>query len=188
MKKNFKLLLFVSSIMLLSCNENSNVIPENKINGNKLVAQMKSLSSLGTVEYSFSKIISTSDDQWFSLGERKILMSCKAYLKAGVDFGKITVPFIDTDKKAIEVVLPKGEIIILSIPAEDIKIVDQSTGILRSKFSNNEIQKIQVLAEKDIRRKVTQIEITQKAESNAKIFLDNWIRSFGFTSVKISVL
>lgn len=192
MKKNFKLLLFVSSILLSSCNNmpnaTSDVIPENKINGNKVVAQMKNLSSLGTVEYSFSKIISTSDDQWFSLGDRKILMSCKAYLKAGVDFGKITVPFIDADKKAIEVVLPKGEIIILSIPAEDIKIVNQTTGILRSKFSNNEIQKIQVLAEKDIRRKVTQIEITQKAESNAKIFLDNWIRSFGFTSVKISVL
>ena len=91
MKKNFKLLLLlVSSILLYSCNNISNgtpdVISENKIDGNKVVDQMKNLSSLGTVEYSFSKIIATSDDQWFSLGDRKILMTCKAYLKAGVDF------------------------------------------------------------------------------------------------------
>ena len=107
MNTNFKLLVLVSSILLSSCNNNPNVSPdvitENKINGNKVVNQMKNLSSLGTVEYSFSKIIATSDDQWFSLGDRKILMTCKAYLKAGVDFGKITVPFIDADKKAIEV-------------------------------------------------------------------------------------
>lgn len=192
MKTNFKLLVLVSSILLCSCNNITNItpdfIPENKINGNKVVDQMKNLSSLGTVEYSFSKIIATSDDQWFSLGDRKILMTCKAYLKAGVDFGKITVPSIDTDKKAIEVVLPKGEIILLNIPAEEIKIVNQTTSLLRSKFSNTEIQNIQVLAEKDIRRKVSEFKITEKAESNAKIFLDKWIRSFGFTSVKISIL
>jgi hypothetical protein len=116
MKKNFKLLLLVTSVLLISCNNVSDNLPENKINGSKVVQQMKNLSSLGTVEYSFSKIIATSDDQWFSIGDRKILMTCKAYLKAGVDFGKITVPFIDTDKKAIEVVLPKGEIILLNIP------------------------------------------------------------------------
>ncbi len=192
MKKNFKLLLFVSSILLFSCNNMPNVTSdvntENKIDGNKVVDQMKNLSSLGTVEYSFSKIIATSDDQWFSLGDRKILMTCKAYLKAGVDFGKITVPFIDTDKKSIEVILPKGEIIMLNIPADDIKIVNQTTGLLRSQFSNTEIQNIQILAEKDIRKKVTAFKITEKAETNAKIFLDKWIRSFGFTSVKISIL
>lgn len=188
MKKNLKLLLLATSVLLFSCNNMSDNLPENKINGSKVVQQMKNLSSLGTVEYSFSKIIATSDDQWFSIGDRKILMTCKAYLKAGVDFGKITVPFIDTDKKSIEVILPKGEIILLNIPAEDIKIVNQTTGLLRSTFSNTEIQNIQVLAEKDIRKKVNEFKITEKAETNARIFLDQWIRSFGFTSVKISTI
>lgn len=188
MKKNLKLLLLVTSVLFISCNNVSDNLPENKINGSKVVQQMKNLSSLGTVEYSFSKIIATSDDQWFSIGDRKILMTCKAYLKAGVDFGKIKVPFIDIDKKAIEVVLPKGEIILLNIPAEDIKIVNQTTSLLRSEFSNTEIQNIQVLAEKDIRKKVKEFKITEKAETNAIVFLDQWIRSFGFTSVKISTI
>jgi len=30
-------------------------------------------------------------------------------------------------------------------------------------------------------------DITDKAESNAQIFLDKWVRTFGFKSVKISV-
>ena len=51
-----------------------------------------------------------------------------------------------------------------------------------------EIQNIQVLAEKDIRKKINEFKITEKAETNARIFLDQWIRSFGFTSVKISTI
>jgi hypothetical protein len=53
-------------------------------------------------------------------------------------------------------------------------------------LQNTEIQNIQVLAEKDIRKKIKEFKITDKAETNARIFLDKWIRSFGFTSVKIS--
>jgi hypothetical protein len=55
-------------------------------------------------------------------------------------------------------------------------------------LQNTEIQNIQVLAEKDIRKKVKEFKITEKAETNARIFLDQWIRSFGFTSLKISTI
>jgi hypothetical protein len=55
-------------------------------------------------------------------------------------------------------------------------------------LQNTEIQNIQVLAEKDIRKKVNEFKITEKAETNARIFLDQWIRSFGFTSLKISTI
>ena len=114
-------------------------------------------------------------------------MSCKAYVKAGVDFEKISIPNIDVKNKSIEILLPKGEIILMSIPAEDIKIINEQTGAFRDKFSNNEIQKIQVLAEKEIKQKLAEFNITDKAESNAQIFLDKWVRTFGFKSVKISV-
>ena len=55
-------------------------------------------------------------------------------------------------------------------------------------LQNAEIQNIQVLAKKDIRKKVKEFKITEKAETNAIVFLDQWIRSFGFTSVKISTI
>src|SRR3954463_12955976 len=45
---------------------------------------------LATAEYTLTKIIRASDDQtWYKVGDRKILMSCEAHLKAGVDLQRI---------------------------------------------------------------------------------------------------
>jgi len=183
-RKYHIIIFFISvSFLFMSCKkEEGNVIDEAKI-----VEQMKNMSSLGTVEYSFSKIIKTSDEQSFTIGDRKILMSCKAYAKAGVNFEKLSVTSIDVKNKSIQVVLPKGELILLNIPANEIKIINQSVGFFRDKFSNAELQTIQVLAEKDIKSKIAEFKITDKAETNAKIFLDKWLRNFGFTSVKIDI-
>ncbi len=179
------IVLFLLTIGLFtSCKNSDN--KEDQLDEGKVVEQMKSLSSLGTVEYSFSKLIKCSDEQIYSIGERKIMMSSKAYVKAGVNFEKISVPTIDFKNKSIEIILPKGEIILMNIPAEDIKIENEKTGFFRGNFSNNEIQNIQVLAEKEIRQKLKDFNITEKAEANATIFLDKWIRTFGFKNVKIS--
>jgi len=177
------LILLFFSIFFMNCKKED----KNKIDEAKIVEQMKNMSSLGTVEYSFSKLIKSSDEQSFAFGDRKILMSCKAYAKAGVNFEKLSVTTIDAKNKSIQVVLPKGELILLNIPANEIKILNQNVGFFRDKFSNSEIQSIQVLAEKDIKSKMAEFKITDKAESNAKIFLDKWLRNFGFTSVKIDI-
>jgi len=178
-------MLFSVSVFFQACNKIDEVLNED-INQSKIDERMKNLSTLGTVEYSFTKTIKSSDEQFYTIGMRQILMSCKAYVKAGVNFEKITISKIDKQNKSIELLLPKAEIILLNIPAEEIKIEIETTGALRSKFSNDEIQKVQVLAEKDIKKKVNDLDILNKAESNASMFLDKWIRSFGFNSVKIS--
>ncbi len=175
--------LFAILFFSLGCGEKK----KEGIDAQAVVQQMKSMSSLGTVECTFSKLIKCSDEQSFAFGDRKMLMSCKAYVKAGVDFEKISIPAIDPEKKSIEIVIPKGEIIILNIPAEEFAIKNQITGFFRSKFSNAEIQKLQVLAEKEIREKVAEFKITEKAEINAKTFLEKWVRSLGFISVNIAV-
>ena len=183
------LLLFVITFFnfFAACKSPVEEKTENEIDGIKIIEQMKSLSSLGSVEYSFSKLIKCSDEQSFAIGDRKLLMSCKAYVKAGVNFEKIIVPNINTKNKSIEIVMPKGEIILMNIPAEEIKIVNEKTGFFRNKFSDAEIQRVQVLAEKEIKSKISEFKITDKAETNAQIFLDKWVRNFGFTSVKILV-
>ena len=178
-------IIFFISIFFQACNKIDEVLHED-IDQSEIEERMKNLSTLGTVEYSFTKTIKSSDEQFYTIGARQILMSCKAYVKAGVNFEKISISKIDKTNKSIELLLPKAEIILLNIPAEEIKIELETTGMLRSKFSNDEIQKIQVLAEKDIKNKVNDLDILSKAESNASIFLDKWIRSFGFNSVKIS--
>ena len=50
------------------------------------ILAIQQTGKLATAEYTLTKIIRASDDQtWYKIGDRKILMSCEAHLKAGVD-------------------------------------------------------------------------------------------------------
>ena len=54
------------------------------------VLALRQMSDLATVEYVVTKIIKASDNKtWYKLGDRKILMSCKATLTAGIDLAAI---------------------------------------------------------------------------------------------------
>jgi hypothetical protein len=186
MKKiNLFFLIFCSILLFNGCDK-IDEYTSSDIDESKIEERLKNLSTLGTVECSFTKTIKSSDEQFYTIGSRQILMSCKAYVKAGVNFEKISITKMDKKNKSIEFILPKAEVILLNIPAEEIKVELETTGMFRSKFSNDEIQKIQVLAEKDIQEKIKELDILSKAESNATIFLDKWVRTFGFNSVKIS--
>ena len=61
------------------------------------VGKITSLTELGTVEYVVTKIVKANDNAtWYKFGDRKILFSCKAILKAGIDLSKLE----DSDIKA----------------------------------------------------------------------------------------
>lgn len=52
----------------------------------EILFSLREMSDLATVEYTITKIIKANDNKtWFKIGERKILMSCEAHIKAGVD-------------------------------------------------------------------------------------------------------
>ena len=66
------------------------------------ILALKEMSDLATVEYVVTKIIRANDDKtWYKFGDRKILMSCQATLKAGIDFSKISENDISIHGKEI---------------------------------------------------------------------------------------
>ena len=54
------------------------------------------MSELGTVEYTITKIIKANDNAFYKVGERKILFSCSATMKAGIDLA-------DFDAKKVKI-------------------------------------------------------------------------------------
>jgi len=50
---------------------------------NHKFSALKETAELGTVEYTIKKIIKANDETFYSVGDRKILMSCRATMKAG---------------------------------------------------------------------------------------------------------
>jgi hypothetical protein len=183
-KKQYSILkLYLPFVCLLfaACN---NPLPE--ISPVEKVIKIKNLNQLGTVEYKVSKIISGTDDlSWYKVGSRKILFSCEAIIKAGIDFSKLKKEDISVDDKFVSLKLPKAEIIYVKIDHNQIKEAYKETGFFRSDFTNKEKDELLTLGEKSINEAIPDMGILATAENNAKMFLKSYLKASGFKDVNV---
>ncbi len=152
------------------------------------VGKITSLTELGTVEYVVTKIVKANDNAtWYKFGDRKILFSCKAILKAGIDLSKLEDSDIkaNIEKKSISITLPGAELLSVNLKPENIKLIYEKTSITRSSFSNKERDAILAQGEADILKSVPDMGIFDDAENNAKLFLEAFLKQAGFTNVNI---
>jgi hypothetical protein len=174
-------LLCAQLLGLQSCNK-----PSKEIEPLDKVIKIKDLNQLGTVEYKVSKVISGTDDlTWYKIGNRKILFSCEATIKAGIDFSKLKKEDIQVTDKTVSLKMPKAEIIYVKIDHNNIKEEYKETGFFRSDFSNSEKDALLRLGEESINKALPDIGILKEAEKNATLFLKSFLRSSGFTEVTI---
>ena len=151
------------------------------------ILAIKEMSDLATVEYVVTKIIRASDDKtWYKFGDRKILMSCKASLKAGIDFSKISESDISIFGKEISLQLPHARLLSLNIRPEDLKVEYQDIGLLRTEFSSQERDQLAAQAQKQIEGSAEALGILQTSENNAALFITNLLRQMGYEKVNVS--
>ncbi|MEO6407104.1 MAG: DUF4230 domain-containing protein [Ferruginibacter sp.] len=154
---------------------------------NQLLFSLKEMSDLATVEYTVTKIIKANDNKtWFKIGDRKILMSCEAHIKAGVDMSSITAKNFKIDGKNIELQLPAPKVISLSIPAETIKVEYQDISLFRDPFKNAERDQLAVQAETQIRNSIESLGILQQAKINSSLFVNNLLARLGYEKITIA--
>ena len=150
------------------------------------ILALQKMSDLATAEYVVTKIIKANDDKtWYKAGDRKILMSCKASLLAGIDLAKITEKDIAIDGDNISLTLPHATLIYIDIKPEDVKTVYEDVSIFRTNFSSQEKDALATQAEKQIRESVDSLGILVTAETNATIFINNFLRKEGFKNINI---
>ncbi len=148
---------------------------------------IKALSQLATVEYIVTKVIKANDNKtWFKPGDRKILMSCKASIIAGIDLSKIKDEQVNVDGKTIRITLPHAELIALKMRPEDIKVEYEGVSPFRSSFSVEEKNTLAAQGEKSIRKSIDSLGVLQTAEVNANLVVTNFLNRLGFQEVIIS--
>lgn len=151
-----------------------------------MVLQLRELNELATVEYTVSKIVKASDDQtWYKVGDRKILMSCRATVRAGIDLTQLTPDAIRVDGKKVSIDLPSAQILSVSIKPEEVRTEFEEVGLFRSDFTAEERNGLMAQGEAQIRRQAAETNIVRDAESQAGIALGNFFRSLGFREVSI---
>jgi hypothetical protein len=165
-------------ILLYSCQNKEKQLNE--------VFALREMSELATVEYTVTKIVKASDDQtWYKFGDRKILMSCKASIKAGIDLSQITEANVKIDGKQIEMVLPRAHVISLNMKPEDIRVEYQETGFFRDKFATEERDDLMKQGETQIRNSTEAMGVLQTAETNATLVMSNYLKSLGYQKINI---
>lgn len=150
------------------------------------VLQLRELTELATTEYTLTKIVKASDDQtWYKVGERRILISCKAAVKAGIDLSGLKDSDVSVNGDGISLTLPPARILSLDIRPEDIRTEFQEVGLLRSEFTAAERNGLMQQAEARIREQVPGTGILRTAEANASLVLGNLLQRMGYKTVDI---
>jgi hypothetical protein len=175
-----KYFLFVILLLFLGCSAK-------KEPARPVVFSLQQIGKLATAEYLITRIVKASDNQtWYKVGDRRILLSCTASVKAGIDFAMLKPQQVNPQEKKIFIQLPPPQILYLNIPPESIKVAYTDVGLLRDPFTTAEINAIMKTAETQIRQQVAALGILTTARANASAFVTRFLMAAGFNEVYVS--
>lgn len=150
------------------------------------VYQIRDIGVLSTTEFTLGKIVKLSDDaEWYKFGDRKILISTRAKVKAGVNLLDIREGDITVQGNSIRIVLPPVEITSFEMNPGDIKTEMIDVNGFRMGFSQEEKNEILRMGEKSIRKEIYQTSILQEASKNATTFVKDFYSELGYDNIEV---
>jgi len=152
-----------------------------------VVIALQNLSELATVEYTVTKVVAANDNlDWYKLGERKILITCQATIKAGVDLKAIDPAQVVVSGSNIRLRLPPPKILSVNLPPENIKVVWQQIGFFRGNFTAAETNALMVQAEQQMWAAGKSLGAEAQAQLNTQRVVNQLLQQLGFTQISLS--
>lgn len=143
-------------------------------------------AELGTVQYTVRQIIRNSDETWQILGDKKVLFSVKATLKAGINLDKMTDDDIIVNGKNITLILPKADLLAVNIQPRDIRVAYTKVSALRKNYTQKEYDQIMRAGETAIKADQSlRAAILADAQAGAQEFFELLLRSNGYNNIEI---
>lgn len=179
MKQYFLILLALFTLSLNSCSEEKKL---RKID----VYEIKNIGILSTTEYTIGKVIKLDDNKdWYKFGDRKILISVKAKVKAGVNLMELKEDDIKVNGTSIEINLPQVQITAFEMDPSTVHTEMEDVNGFRMSFTQIEKNKILRLGEKSIRDNLKHTSIIRDGEKNAISFVENFYKQIGYKEVTV---
>ena len=152
-----------------------------------VLQQVKTLSELITVEYVLERTVEVEVPpdgvlrQMFQ-GENRLLMVVHGNVKAGLDLSQIQPGDIQVSKKKVSIKLPPARITDAYLDEKQTRVVERSTGFLRS-FDKDLEQNTRETAVEDLRRAARVGGILKDADERGRVQLKNLFNQLGFEDV-----
>ena len=149
-------------------------------------------TELGTAEYTIRKVVSFKGEgkgiDYLKVGDRMIIFTCRAYLKAGVDLSKLSMDDVKINEKAKEIIvnLPAVQLLSMNMPAEEIVLNFEKVSLTRSNFTAEERNGFLQQGEEAIREAVDEIGILNDAKKNTTDFFHAMFKQLGFETITIN--
>lgn len=174
-----KTLFLLTFVLLFSCGRKEK-------EENTVVQSIRQSGKLVTAEYTLSKMVKASDNKtWYKIGDRRLLISTEASVKAGVDLQALDRDDVTIRDKAITLRLPAPQVFSISIPPEKIRVLYQDVSFFRSQFSAAERELLLRQAEIQVRMVADSLGILQTARKNAERFIRNLLQRGGYQTITI---
>lgn len=161
--------------------------------------EIRNIGQLSTTEYTVGKIIKLVDSksnlneiewkEWTEVpqyGDRKILISCKAKIKAGVDFTQLKEGDIKVSGTTIEIKLPPAKVTSFSMDPNSIHTEMENITGSRSAFTQAEKTQFLKQGEKAIKEDLVETGILADAHKNAEEFVKDFYSQMGFDKVIVT--
>ena len=175
-----KIVIYAFLIFLYGCNDN---LPRPA----ETVAMLQEMEELVSVEYIISKVVKVNDNRtWFKLGDRKILITCEAIVKAGINLKDISKKDIKRAGKTITIQLPAPKIISVNLPPEKIIVAFEKVSVFRDPFTAKERNMLLTQAEQQIWNSGIELGIIDQAKINTQLLLSRFLMQLGFEKVLLT--
>ncbi len=157
-------------------------------NSATIIQQVQTLSDLVTVKYVMQKVEFVDSPPGSTLGQfvqgdNKVMLLAQGIVKAGIDLKKITPANVAISGKTITLTLPKPEITDAYLDDAQTRVIERTTGFLRSLDKDLE-QTTRQYAVDDIRRAAQESGIFNDANDRARTELRSFFQEAGFETVQ----
>ena len=152
--------------------------------------QLTAVSELATTEYTIAKVVKADDLPSLlkgKFGDRKLLYSCKVYVKAGVNLEGYDPQKteIDEETKSITVILPHAKVLSFNMPIEECELAYEKVGAFRSDFKEGEKNDLLVQGEDSVRSEIENMGILADAEHNTMDIFKATLMQLGYKNIDI---
>jgi Protein of unknown function (DUF4230) len=153
-----------------------------------IIQQVQTLSDLVTVKYVMQKVEFVDSPPESTLGQfiqgdNKVLLLAQGIVKAGIDLKKITADDVTISGKSLTLTLPRPHITDAYLDDTQTKVIERTTGFLRSLDKDLE-QTTRQYAVDDIRRAAQESGILNDANERARTELRTFFQQAGFETVE----
>jgi hypothetical protein len=156
-----------------------------------IIFDIQELGRLETTEFAMRTVLDLENDPsnlWQEIfGTDKLMLVAEGEVVAGFDLQKVDQKKdIQAQGTTVKITLPRPEILYSRIDNAKTFVYERKTGLLTQPDPTLE-GRARLLAEQDLVKWAEQRGIYQKAEAAGRVYLENFLRSLGFTKITIEV-